>query len=345
MFPLRRFSAWLCLALFFLAAPAHAQGGGAANDSLKARIAHQRAAVLHADSTGGPAERARQRTALAALLPTPEAVAQLREAARWADSSGSAPLRLQVQELLATRSADAGRYPEAYAGAMAALHAQRALDAAAMDSLRTALAGQLADSARSIGDRLARMAGLNAALTAEAQAQRLRADGRAWGALALGLLLLAAVFLLIRRLRQLNRRTQDSLAALQQQVDELKDFRNRRRETPPAPAPPAPEPAPPALSTVDVDAAMDPVVAALFRKQAPDRLQALRTARANSDQDKVLRVVHSLKPQLAGFDAERFIPLCARITAPSSQLDPARWNADLDRLEDGVESVLRRLAQ
>jgi hypothetical protein len=332
--------------LLFLAAWTYAQRGTAASDSLRSLLAQQRAAVLAADSAGAYPPRVEQRLALADLLPPTRAVELLWEAAALADSSHSLPLRLRVQDALARSAAGAGQHKTAYDAALAARQLQTDLARQEADSLRTALGGQLADSARAMNEAVLQMAGLNAALTIEAQAQRVRAERWAWGALTVGLLLLVAVFLLLRRLRRLNRRTQSALATLQQQVDELKEFRNRRRETPPAPATPRPAPDPPAPpAPVDVDAAMDPVVAALFRKQGPDRLQALRAARASSDQDKVLRVVHSLKPQLAGFDAERFIPLCARITTPSAMLDARRWNADLDVLERGVESVLERLAQ
>ena len=84
----------------------------------------------------------------------------------------------------------------------------------------------------------------------------------------------------------------------------------------------------------------DAVLLALVRRRAEERLQTLRDARSRGDVDKVLRVVHSLKPQLVSLDGAYFTELCGRLVTSDPRTDPARWAADLDRFEAGMARVI-----
>jgi HPt (histidine-containing phosphotransfer) domain-containing protein len=78
---------------------------------------------------------------------------------------------------------------------------------------------------------------------------------------------------------------------------------------------------------------------ALVRRRGAERLSTLRDARQRGDHDKVIRVVHSLKPQLVGLDAEYYTALCARLVAQGAPQNGS-WNADLDALERGMGQLL-----
>lgn len=84
----------------------------------------------------------------------------------------------------------------------------------------------------------------------------------------------------------------------------------------------------------------DAVLLALVRRRAEERLRTLRDARSRGDVDKVLRVVHSLKPQLVSLDGPYFTELCGRLVTADPRTDPARWAADLDRFEAGMVRVI-----
>ena len=81
---------------------------------------------------------------------------------------------------------------------------------------------------------------------------------------------------------------------------------------------------------------------ALVRKRSLERMNTLRDARARGDMDKVVRVVHSLKPQLVSIDADRFAGVCARLVATAASENSAQWNQDLDAFEAGLEQTLGR---
>ena len=83
------------------------------------------------------------------------------------------------------------------------------------------------------------------------------------------------------------------------------------------------------------------MVAALFRQQAPLRLAALRSAHAAADNEKVLRVLHSLRPQLDALDPTGLGALCQRLR--STRHDDAAWDPGLDELERGINTLLARL--
>ncbi len=103
-------------------------------------------------------------------------------------------------------------------------------------------------------------------------------------------------------------------------------------------APPAPPPQP--VPSPSFNPEEDAMLLALVRRRGEERLQTLRDARSRGDIDKVLRVVHSLKPQLVSLDAPYFTELCGRLVTSDPQVDPGQWSADLDRFEAGISRVL-----
>ncbi len=95
--------------------------------------------------------------------------------------------------------------------------------------------------------------------------------------------------------------------------------------------------APPPIATRTEEEAM---LLALVRRRGEERLQTLRDARSRGDHDKVVRVVHSLKPQLVSLDATYFTDLCGRLVSTDPRTDPQQWTADLDRFEAGMTRVM-----
>jgi hypothetical protein len=160
-----------------------------------------------------------------------------------------------------------------------------------------------------------------------------------WIAIGTGGLLVLVVIVLLYRSGRALRRIRKELTTVQAEVRTLMERpRVEHHEAPRQAAPvtvAAPEP-PPSAPVVPPD----DVLVAMFRKQAPERLATLRAARERADHEKTVRVVHSLKPQLVGFDGPRFAPLITRITAPDAAADTAKWNADLDALERGIAATL-----
>lgn len=86
----------------------------------------------------------------------------------------------------------------------------------------------------------------------------------------------------------------------------------------------------------------DPLTA-LFRRMVPERLKALKEARARGDREKMQRVVHSLRPQLVHHDAPRFEALCGRILAFDAAHPPAEWDAAFDAFILALEQALAQV--
>ncbi|MBK9175051.1 MAG: Hpt domain-containing protein [Flavobacteriales bacterium] len=87
--------------------------------------------------------------------------------------------------------------------------------------------------------------------------------------------------------------------------------------------------------------APDAMVLALFRRHVPERIAALRTAREAGDNDKMMRVLHTLRPQLEAVDSDGLGALCASLRA-SEAVGSADWLSSLERLITGIEAVLGR---
>ena len=153
--------------------------------------------------------------------------------------------------------------------------------------------------------------------------------------------LLASVLLFTQH----NKRLRAELKELQQEVTWLRLVSKKAIETQPVPTPVAvstPIPTPPAVTPPLLPSDEDAVLLALVRKRSLERMNTLREARARGDMDKVVRVVHSLKPQLVSLDADRFAGVCSRLVAVAASENSAQWNQDLDTFEAGLEQTLGR---
>jgi hypothetical protein len=133
-------------------------------------------------------------------------------------------------------------------------------------------------------------------------------------------------------------------ARMQQLAGEVEQLRSRMAAMVQPSAPPTPvvqtvvtDPVP---MPVAPEVGEDSLLLGMLRKQAPERLRALREARLRMDHAKAQRVVHTLKPLLVAVDRELYADLCQRIITPTALEDERRWNADLDRLEFAVSSLL-----
>jgi hypothetical protein len=73
----------------------------------------------------------------------------------------------------------------------------------------------------------------------------------------------------------------------------------------------------------------------------PERLRTLQEARSRGDYEKVVRVLASMRPQLASHDAPRFAARCAGLIAARETVLEAVHAPDLDRLIADVELALR----
>ncbi len=113
--------------------------------------------------------------------------------------------------------------------------------------------------------------------------------------------------------------------------------RNTLRPTEPVPVPVQEVPTTETGREIDAD---DAVLLSLFRKQMPERLQALKEARSRGDHVKVLRVITSIRPQLLHHDAERFTDRCARLIASGPAVLEEASRHDLDGLIADMERAL-----
>ncbi|MFZ1618884.1 MAG: Hpt domain-containing protein [Flavobacteriales bacterium] len=318
-----------------------AQTASSAADSLKSRIAEQRAAIALADSTGDMSAAFAGRMRLASLAGKAEAVQLLRQAAAVANDMGRPDLEAIVRRDLASRYAGAGDRTSAYAELLQSDSLERLSASRQRDSLNDqhaiAMAG-LAERDSSVKAGMERERRIAVALV-EVQHN---ADRWMWVSLiTVGVCVLLLIGLLYR-MGSTSRRLHASIEVLRGEIEGLKKPVNRLKE------PAAREDVVCAIPktglyeepAIALDEAMDPVVVAMFRKSAPERLATLRQAREQGDHAKVVRVVHSLKPQLISFDEDRFAPLCARLMAPGAEQDKQQWSADLNSLETAVSALL-----
>lgn len=338
--------AFTCLALVFClgwSVQLFAQPTTIAADSLKAEVAEQRAALALADSTGDLPTAFAGRMRLVKLVRKNEVVLLLKQATAIANDMGRPDLEAIVRRDLARRYASAGERASAYTELLLSDSLERLSASRERDSLNDQHAMTMArlmadrDSSVQAGtDRERRIA------VALMDVQH-NADRWMWIALAAAGVCVLLVIGLLYRMGSTSRRLHASIEALRSEVDTLKKPVNRLKE------PPVQEDMVSSMPksglyedpAIALDEAMDPVVVAMFRKSAPERLTTLRQAREQGDHAKVARVVHSLKPQLISFDEERFAPLCARLMAPGAEQDQRQWSADLDVLEKDVAALLQ----
>lgn len=288
------------------------------------------------DASGDAAAAIRARLGLSRLVMRGEKLRLLEQASVLADSISDPHLGLQVHTALEEAYWSAGRAEQAREEAFMI---RSLIERSAADSIAALLAER--DGLLQAMD-MQRDSTSKALEQARQAAEVLRSDGQRredlWKGVAAVLLLLGllAVIVLLRRTDRIVRKAlkdkgspgPDKARAANDRRETMRP--NRVREGPSTPA---------GQVTDDPEA----FLVALYSNKGPERLATLRKARASADHEKVLRVVHSVKPQLVGLDAERFAPLCTRITAEDARMDMTIWNADLDRLERGMQELLERL--
>lgn len=336
----------LLLVLLSVAVALHAQHWNPPSDDEKEAIAEHWSRIAWADSTGDALVAVRTRIMLAPLVKASAARKLYETAAAIADSAGSL-----VDEELRARQGLMGLYKASGNWEKALEEAEHVIELSArltsrecmqrVDEERMKTSAMLGERDQAVETLLAERVRSEAEL-AMAEA---RADRWMWMAAGLGILFLISLFIVLYLIGRSNRRSRAELVLLRSEVATLKEQRpaEQVRVTPevagPQPGPVVLEPLTPGPSTTPV-AAMDPLVMAMFQKTAPERLATLRAARARSDHAKVVRVVHTLKPQLAAIDPGRLGPICASITEPQAADDRVRWNAELDSLEQAIEELL-----
>jgi hypothetical protein len=335
---------FLIISCFLLHGLGQAQSSVGPTGSLKEELAQHRAAVTKADSSGDATAAIQARIALAAISKPKEAQDLYAQAAALADSLGLVEAGIAAHEALARTMAARGDHRKAYEEAM--LLAQRR--AAHQAAEATAGLTRLAD--------LQRLAATERDSLSKASEARLRdaedrveqaeenADSWMWVGLAVLILAITVLAVLLLKNRSLFQRHRKEVAALRAEVAGLTErYQNRVRESA-LPIPPvAPAVAVEEKSAVapipDSPLVVDPMVVAMFRKQAPERLAALHEAQERGDLEKVQRVVRTLKPQLLSLD-----PGCEglvlRLLATDAPARTAEWNADLDVFKSRVTALL-----
>lgn len=323
----RRYSLAALLGLLPFVQFAQTHGHKAQQDSLRAVIADRKVRLAVADSAGPVEEAVRLRMELARVVPTKEAFMFHAQAVHLADSAGLMTTELEARQGLTDWYVGRGQFKQAYE------EAQRIADKGA---------GWMAEQAEVSGARAdaimrtaqARQDSLLAVMhhaQGEADARLKATEGKAlgwmWTALALLVVALAGWWLLLRSYKRVLRGQQAAIDTLQKEVAALK-----KGPTTKVPATPRP------LAPIAV-AGPDAEVLAVFRLRGADRLVTLKDAMQRGDHDKVMRVVHTLKPQLTALDADRFGPLCAVITQGPSE-DPTAWKAAVERFAAAVGTLL-----
>ena len=334
------------LVLCELLAPpsAVAQSAQARRDSLRKVVGDLRLRMDAADSTGDVRDAIDARLSLASVVKPNEALDLLEDAAASAQSADLLELEVVVRKRLAEALAKSGKHARAF---------EEAMHVTALDEVRLAeqylFLEARTDSAltRTTEQRDSLINNWQEELQeARHRESHMEATAERWMFIALGLalaLMLMLLIVLVRGSRQ-NKRTRKEIEALRAEIVAMKEApKNRMRE----PAVVRVTETPVAVDAVAEaepigadTSVMDATLLALFRKRAPERLATLRDARARGDQEKVARVVHTLKPQLVALDEKGLGALCLRITVGDASRDPKELNTDLDLLERSIEQLL-----
>ncbi|MCC6541232.1 MAG: Hpt domain-containing protein [Flavobacteriales bacterium] len=335
----------LVLIAYLVAVPVLAQRPStrAVADSLRVMAHTYRTAIVLADSARDTTAAIQARMDLAAISRSREAEQLLLTAIDLAVAGHRWEEEYRGRHVLVEQLVGLGQWRPAY---------EQMRWVARMDSARrvdvtgTAKTTVAAMEERTISVRDSLIAASRAARSnAEDRVQQAQEEAElwmcvAWGTIFLALSVLAVV--LYKHRRSIGR-LEAGIAELRAELNGLVD-RSKSRSLdpiPPQPATTAPAPPPPSsvLEEPPTTGKDDPLVLAMFRKLAPERLATLRDARARGDHEKVRRVVYTLKPQLASLDP-RIAEVCARITGLEAAEDSEAWNNDLDAL---IATIERRL--
>lgn len=303
--------------------------------------------IAKIDSAGDEAGSIKARIQAAAQLKGMEAIKLLGEAAAIADSARDLWLEAEARSKLLDRYRAAGDSKRALVQALRIIELER--QGQAQSGERAAAETAALISAHWM-ERDSLIAAHEQALAAERTALGSANKGIAVRDALLGSLgALAAVSIAIllivlkRGQRKAVGKLRQELAGLHARISEMSaamEDLQRKLERPVTAAPP-PSPASPPLPMAQPGAAVpDPLVLALFKRQAPERIATLQAARAAGDHEKALRVLHSLRPQLDALDPDGLGVLCADLRA----MPPANAGRDasLDRLIAGMNELLRR---
>ena len=346
MFPLRSVARipalFLLFALFCPCLRAQDPPAPESPEAIKAAMVQHKSAIVLADSTKDIERAISLRMALAALSKLKDAQTLYEAAVQLADSADRTEDELAARKALARTLAVRGQMKQAYEEAMR------------LGDKSTEWMAQQAEVSGAKADALVQRSALERdSLSVLADAGRREAEIRIneanenaefWmivGAATIAVALIALVIVVLMNGRVL-RRQRTEMEGLRADLNALaarSQNKVREQTSPTVVWPPSTvEPPSPPVVPLGPSVAQDPVLEAMFRKQAPERLATLRDARTRADHGKVQRVVHTLKPQLVNFDPA-FAPLCARITDPAAP-QGATWQADLDVLEAGIARIL-----
>lgn len=338
------------IALLLLASGSgSAQSARQRRDSLKAVIATQRLSIARADSMRDTSSAVLARIALSALVNPKEGRHFLEQAALLAEEADDLPLAIKAREGLAALYSASGAHRSAHEelARVARLTGLRSradslVLAAAYENV---IAAQQSAHAAETKRLRSELQGANE----EAEANRTIADRWLLAASGIGIawaLTIVGLFVALSRHRKARDRLANEVYSLRSRVAELaraiegmvtRTERQAAQAAPPAAvmAPPVTAGAAPASAAVH-----DPMVLALFRRQAPERISTLQGARAAGDHEKVLRVLHSLRPQLDALDPGGLGALCADLRA----MEPSSTGRDsgLDQLITGMNALLAR---
>jgi hypothetical protein len=355
--PRQGMSVLLAALLMFGATLARGQDSDAdSSASAQDPIALLNQRIAAADSAQDAVAGATARLELAALVKPHHALRVTQEAAALLDSADVAPeLALRAHRDLADRYTGmkaldkanrewgqvvrlSGKLRQDAASALEKAQFMNAVASARIDSLTTAMGKERASASNAL-----------ATMTADHERRTdlaLMAIGGGFIALLLSTLFF---FFHIRRLRADIKQLQEEATWLRMVgkkgteptvvASSFGPGTSARNELPEVLKPNAPQ-APTQQPTGSFNPQEDAMLLALVRRRGEERLQTLREARSRGDHDKVMRVVHSLKPQLVSLDAPYFTDLCGRLVTTDPNAHPQQWSADLDRFEAGMARVL-----
>ncbi len=339
---LRTRSFLFLLSAWALAAVSNAQQSGPDLGPDKEAIAGHWSKIHRADSVGDALVAARTRITLAPMVKPAQARKLYAEAALIADTARlAADEGLRAHQGLMELQRAAGNWRGAF---------EEARTVIALTEEWNERQAQIAEELQriEIEKSVGRQDSLQRALAEQAQlsersvaAERAVADRWRWTSVLLALVAIVILVGIVLAARRERKRTLTEQSAVRAELDQIRAALATKPVEPTAPvAPPLVVPILAEQPVVPIAEGPDDVVLGMFRAQAPGRLEALRQARANADHAKVVRVVHTLKPQLVHIDAERFTTLCAALTGAEASEQLAQWNADLDRFETEVGALL-----
>lgn len=349
-----RYLVFLTISFCFASGPActaaSAQSLPAATITPDSLIALQQG-VIAADSTGDAHAAVAARLAVVPFLPGNKALRLLQEARLLADSNVvDATLALRVHKGMVDAFTSMGEMTKANREwaevlrlngivmreeAAVTLERERAASIAKLASVKDSLAGLLSAERAGSTDR--------------ENAMKAQQDQWMYVATGAGMLALLALIGLGVLFFGSLRRMRGELKELKQEVTWLRLVNRKKLEeerassannaVPPAPSPETRVVPPNVVSDpVTMPHAEDAALLELLKRRSVERLRTLREARMRGDRDKVVRVVHSLKPQLVALDAAHYADLCARLVA--TNVDASAWSADLDRFERDMQSLI-----